>query len=162
MDKKISSNIKIIEYNEIYDKEINDFVNLSMHIFIGRPFKQRNDLLNIREYYIKNGGNFWIAIDKNKDKIVGTIAFENRQDTGILKRFYVNKDYQELGIGTLLYQTFESYVKSKTDIKTLYLACGQILNNAHIFYQKNGWIQTSELEIDMHVANDDDFLKKEL
>ena len=42
----ILSNINIIEYNGKYNKEINDFVNLSMHIFIGRPFKQKEDLIN--------------------------------------------------------------------------------------------------------------------
>ena len=46
-----------------------------MHIFIGRPFKQREDLIDVKKYYIANGGNFWIAIDE--DNIVGTIALEN-------------------------------------------------------------------------------------
>ena len=53
------SDIKIIEYNEKYSKEINDFINWSMYNFIGRKFKQREDLIDINEYYIKNGGNFW-------------------------------------------------------------------------------------------------------
>lgn len=160
MDKKFLSNIKIIEYSEIYDKKINDFVNLSMHIFIGRPFKQRNDLINIIDYYIKNGGNFWIALDY--EKVIGTIALENRGNIGILKRFYVDKEYQNLGIGSSLYKVFEDYVKNKTQIKTLYLACGKVLTNAHKFYKKNNWIQIHELEIDMHVALDDDFFKKDL
>ena len=156
----ILTNIKIIEYNEKYSKEVNDFVNWSMHNFIGRPFKQREDLINIKEHYIKNGGNFWIATDK--DKIVGTIALENRNTIGILKRFYIDKDYQRLGIGTLLYNKFETYAKTKTNIKTLYLACGQSLKNAHKFYIKNGWKQINNLEIDMHFADDDDFFKKAL
>lgn len=160
MDKKVLPNIKIIEYNEIYDKEINDFVNLCMHIFIGRPFKQRNDLINIKDYYIKNGGNFWIALDN--DKIIGTIAIENRGNIGILKRFYVDTEYQNLGIGNSLYNIFEDYVKNNTTIKTLYLACGRVLTNAHKFYKKNNWIQIDQLEIDMHVSIDDDFFKKDL
>ena len=160
MNNNILSNIKIIEYNEKYNKEINDFVNLSMHIFIGRPFKQREDLIDIKEYYIKKGGNFWFALDK--DKIVGTIALENRNTIGILKRFYIDKDYQRLGIGSLLYKEFETYVKTRTNIKTLYLACGQSLKEAHKFYEKNGWIQIKKLDIDMHFADDDDFFKKNL
>lgn len=156
----ILTNIKIIEFNKKYSKEVNDFVNLSMHNFIGRPFKQRKDLINIVEYYIENGGNFWIAIDE--DKIVGTIALENRDTIGILKRFYIDKDYQRLGIGSLLYNKFETYAKIKTNIKTIYLACGQSLKNAHKFYIKNGWQQINNLEIDMHFADDDDFFKKDL
>lgn len=160
MDSSILPNIKIIEYNEKYNNEINDFVNWSMHIFIGRPFKQREDLINIKEYYIKNGGNFWIATDRNK--IVGTIALENRNTIGILKRFYIDKDYQRLEIGASLYNELETYAKTRTNIKTIYLVCGQSLKNAHKFYKKNGWKQINNLEIDMHFATDDDFLKKDL
>ncbi len=160
MNKNIVSNIKIIEYNQKYNQEINDFVNWSMHTFIGRPFKQREDLLDIEEYYIKNGGNFWIAIDKNK--IIGTIALENRNTTGILKRFYINKNYQRLGIGSSLYNEFEMFVKSMTNINSLYLACCQSLTNAHKFYRKNGWEQIEKLDIDMHVAIDDYFFRKKL
>lgn len=54
----ILSNINIIEYNGKYNKEINDFVNLSMHIFIGRLFKQREDLINIQDYYIEKRWQF--------------------------------------------------------------------------------------------------------
>ena len=75
MNNSILPDIKIIEYDEKYSKSTNDFVNLSMHIFIGRPFKQREDLINVKKYYIANSGNFWIAIDE--DNIVGTIALEN-------------------------------------------------------------------------------------
>lgn len=158
----ILTNIKIIEYDEKYSKEVNDFVNWSMHIFIERPFKKRSDLLNIEEYYIRKGGNFWLAIDVSKNKIIGTIALENRNTVGILKRFYVDKDYQRLGIGSSLYTIFENYAKRKTNIKSLYLACGQQLTGAHYFYRKNGWIQIDKLDIDMHFANDDDFFKKNL
>ena len=85
MNNSILSNIKIVEYNEIYSKSVNDFVNLSMHTFIGRPFKQREDLIDIKNYYIANDGNFWIAIDGAN--IVGTIALENRKSYGILKPY---------------------------------------------------------------------------
>lgn len=156
----ILSNIKIIEYNEKYSKEINDFINWSMYNFIGRKFKQREDLIDINEYYIKNGGNFWIAIYKNK--IIGTIALENRNEFGILKRFYIDKDYQKIGIGSMLYDKLETYAKNKTNIKTLYLACGKVLKNAHKFYNKKGWKQINAMEIEMHFAVDDDFFKKEI
>lgn len=161
MNNNILSDIKIIEYNEKYNKSVNDFVNLSMHIFIGRPFKQREDLINVKKYYIANNGNFWIAIDGNNN-IVGTIALENRKSFGILKRFYIDKEYQRTGIGSLLYSKFETYVKTKTNIKTLYLACGQSLKGAHKFYEKNRWMQSKKLDIDMHFADDDDFFKKNL
>lgn len=68
MDNVIIPNIKIFEYNGKYNKEINDFVNWSMHTFIGRPFKQRKDLLNIVEYYIKKVVTFGLQLIKTKIK----------------------------------------------------------------------------------------------
>ena len=34
-----------------------------MHNFIGRDYKNRPDVMNIEEYYIKNNGLFLIAYD---------------------------------------------------------------------------------------------------
>lgn len=160
----MENSIQIIEYKNVPKKFsnqlIHEFVDLSMHHFIGRPFKVRNDVMQIEDYYIKNGGNFWIAVDK--EKIVGTIALEKRQKKGILKRFYVDENYQHFGVGNDLYCMLEKYVKEETDIQVLYLACGKVLKAAHRFYSKHGFQQTDTLEIDMHVSDDDDYFKKEL
>ena len=62
----------------------------------------------------------------------------------------------------MLYDKLETYAKNKTNIKTLYLACGKVLKNAHKFYNKKGWKQINAMEIEMHFAVDDDFFKKEI
>lgn len=151
--------IKYVEYNNIYLKEINDFINESMHRFINRPYKVREDVANIDEHYIKNDGNFWLAIDTNFNKIVGTIGLEKREDIGIVRRFYIQEEYQNNKIGTNLYQILEKYSK-EANIKILYLACGNVLKKAHRFYINNGYKQIDNLEIDMHVGENDDFFKK--
>lgn len=91
----MGDDIQIVEYKEIKDKfsneQIHDFINLSMHQFIGKPLKIRQDCYQIEEYYLKNKGNFWIAIDTQKHEIIGSIALENRENIGTVKRFYVNK-----------------------------------------------------------------------
>ena len=153
--------IKIITYDAKYSNEVCNFVNESMHKFIGREFKERPDVSNIYDYYIKNNGNFWLAIDIRKEKIIGTIALENRNDKyGILKRFYVDEKYQNVGVGTRLYENLSEYVKYKTRINKIYLACGQILKNAHTFYKNKGFIQINHIAIDMHYAENDDFFVK--
>ena len=53
MNNSILPEIKIIEYNEKYSKSTNDFVNLSMHIFIERPFKQREDLIDVKKIILQ-------------------------------------------------------------------------------------------------------------
>ena len=154
--------VKIIEYQDKYKDEICLFINECMHNFIGRPYKERLDVSNIEEYYMKNNGNFWLAIDVKSDKIVGSIAIENRDKYGILKRFYVDKEFQKLGIGNRLYKTFYNYVKEKTNIEEIDLACGKILKEAHKFYIKNNFEQVESLPISMHYADDDDFFIKKV
>lgn len=154
--------IKIIGYDESYKEEIHNFINESMHKFIGRPYKERADVLDVNGYYIKNGGNFWLAIDAKSKRIIGSIAIENRNEYGILKRFYVEDTYQKLGIGKRLFQTLELYVKNNTNIKKVYLACGNTLKEAHKFYIKNGFSQIDKLDIEMYFAEDDNFFCKEL
>ena len=151
--------IKYVEYNNIYLEEINNFINESMHKFINRPYKVRADVANIEEHYIKDGGNFWIAIDTNSNKIIGTIGLEKIEDMGIVRRFYVQEEYQNRKIGTNLYQILEKYSK-EANIKILYLTCGNILEKAHRFYLNNGYNQIDKMEIDMHVGENDDSFKK--
>lgn len=154
--------IKIVKYQDRYKNEICSFINESMHIFIGRPYKERPDVSNIEEYYLKNKGNFWLAIDVKSKKIVGTIALENRNKYGILKRFYVDKEYQKLGIGNRLYKMLYNYVKQETEIEEINLACGKVLKDAHQFYIKNDFKQVESLSIKMHYASDDDFFVKKV
>lgn len=153
--------IRYVEYNNIYLEEINDFINESMHKFINRPYKVREDVADIKEHYIKKGGNFWVAIDANYNKIVGTIGLEKRENVGIVRRFYVQEEYQNKRIGTNLYQILETY-SIKAGIKTLYLACGNVLEKAHRFYFNNGYKQIDKIEIDMHLGENDDLFKKAL
>lgn len=153
--------IKYVEYDSTYLEEINNFVNESMHRFINRPYKVREDVANIEEHYIKAGGNFWVALDTNFNKIVGTIGLEKREDIGIARRFYIQEEYQDKRIGTNLYQILEKYSK-EANIKILYLACGNVLEKAHRFYLNNGYKQIDKMEIDMHVGENDHLFKKVL
>lgn len=159
-NEKIS---KIVAFNECKQNfDVNYFVSHCMHDFIGRPYKDRLDVMNIEDYYIKNHGQFFIAYDVKENKIIGTIALENCGKYGILKRFYVEKNYQQNGIGRKLYHSLESYIKENTNICKVYLACGRVLEKAHQFYLKNGFEQVEKLDIDMHFAEDDDFFVKSI
>lgn len=154
---------KVTEFNECKIKfDINHFINECMHYFIGRPYKNRPDVINIEEYYLKNNGQFLVAYDVKSKELIGTIGLENRGNYGILKRFYVKSNYQENGIGQKLYNILETYAIEKTNINKIYLACGNILTNAHKFYNKNGFKQINKLDIEMHFAADDDFFEKNI
>lgn len=165
IDKFISSEkiCKIVKFDECkFEFDVNNFISECMHDFIGRPYKNRPDVMNIEEYYLKNDGQFLIAYDVKEKQIIGTIALENRKQYGILKRFYVKEDYQRNGIGRKLYNALEFYIREKTNINKIYLACGNILKKAHNFYLKNGFEQIDKLDIEMHFADDDDFFVKNI
>lgn len=154
---------KIIPYNDNYKSEVCNFINESMHKFIGRPYKDRPDVSNINDYYIKNNGNFWLAIDAKNNKLIGTIALDNRNNEyGVLKRFYVDEEYQNNGIGSKLYSMFYEYIEKNTKIKQVYLVSGRALKNAHNFYKRKGYKKIEQLDIDIHMnyAEDDDIFVK--
>ena len=159
----VNSIFKIISYDDSYKNEVCSFINESMHKFIGRPYKERLDVSNIMDYYFKNHGFFWLAIDIKNKKVIGTIALENRDNQyGILKRFYVDEEYQNNGVGSKLYEIFYNYVETKTKINKIYLACGKVLKKAHHFYISKGFIYQNTLDIEMHYTKDDDFFVKNI
>ena len=154
---------KIAKFHECKIKfDISHFISECMHDFIGRPYKDRPDVINIEEYYLKNNGQFFVAYDAKLKEIIGTIGLENRGNYGVLKRLYVKSNYQENGIGQKLYNILETYAIEETNITKIYLACGSILTKAHKFYNKNGFKQINKLDIEMHFADDDDFFEKNI
>ena len=81
--------MEIIEYknlnNRFTNNQIRDFIDACMYEFLNREFEDLQDVIDMEEHYIKNGGNFWIAI--NEDKIIGTIALENRANVLAIYNF---------------------------------------------------------------------------
>ena len=136
--------IKIIKYNDEYFKETENFVNKSMHVFINLPYEKREDVLNIKDYYLKNNGIFYIALYKNK--IIGTLGIENKGKIGVLKRFYIKKSFQKMGIGNKLYEKVEKFAREKTEIKTIVLVCNRILKGAHRFYKHHGYKKVKKFD----------------
>lgn len=136
---KISNDktIHIIKYDNKYAKETMKFVNDSMHYFIHKPYAKREDLLNINDYYMKNRGIFYLAL--HNDTVIGTIGLENQGKIGIVKRFYVEKRFQKLGIGNKLHKKLEKFIEEKTNIQKTILVYNKILKDAHRFYRKQGY-----------------------
>ena len=80
-----------------------------------------------------------------------------------LKRFYVNEEYQNNGVGSKLYELLYNYVKEMTQINKIYLACGNVLNKAHILLIKIKVLYNKKkIDIDMHFSEDDDFFIKNI
>ena len=84
--------MEIIEYKDLNNRftnsQIRDFIDICMYEFLNRQFEDLQDVMDMEEHYIKNGGNFWIAVDK--DKIIGTIALENRANVLVIYNFFLS------------------------------------------------------------------------
>jgi GNAT superfamily N-acetyltransferase len=115
------------------------------------------DLLDIENYYITNGGNFWGAISNNE--LCGTIALLRfNEKAGAIRKMFVKKEFRgkEFGIASLLLEELLSHCRNN-GIEDLYLGTVDILKAAIRFYEKKGFVQIdkSERPSDFPIMNAD-------
>ncbi len=130
----------IIQYNDKYKKETNDFI---ISIYVNEfGYKEARNELETSDYieYINCNGNFWIALD-NDNKIIGTIGIEYvNNDETYLKKLYVLKEYRGTGLAKELLNEVIQFSRKK-GFKRIYLSTYGKLERANSFYLKNGFIE---------------------
>jgi GNAT superfamily N-acetyltransferase len=98
--------MNILEYKEDYKKEVIDLIlyvqNVEFKINIS--IEEEPDISDIENNYL----NFWIAINEN-NKIIGCIGLQEKRKIGIIKMFFVYKEYRGTGIGMKLYDKLLEY-----------------------------------------------------
>lgn len=137
-------------YEDIYKKEVIDLILYIQNIEykIGINIEEQPDILDIRGNYIKDGGNFWVALNSS-GKVIGSIGLQKKtEDIAILKKFFIYKEYRGKEYGLLLYETLLNFSKIKK-IKKIVLDSPAIATRAHNFYKKAGFkeIQKESLPI---------------
>lgn len=135
--------IKIFRYNSSMQEDVANFItqNMSSELKVqdSKTFEKIvGDLKDIHHNYIESGGELLFAFDIERKEIAGTIAVRYENDLAILKRFYVSPKYRSQKIGLELYLNLEKVMEEK-GINKVYLTTGKELQNAHKFYEKNGW-----------------------
>lgn len=104
------------------------------------------DLQNIPQFYQKNDGNFWVAIDKG-GLVIGTIALLGiGHHEGALRKMFVRSDYRGMGIAKQLLETLFKWARGH-QMHTIYLGTTTAFLAAHRFYEKNGFIECSEKDL---------------
>lgn len=103
--------------------------------------EEQSDLKDIRGFYQKDHGNFWIALAGGK--VVGTVALldiGNRR--AALRKMFVVAAYRgsEHGVAKKLLDTLIAWCRSK-GIRELYLGTTARFLAAHRFYEKNGFTE---------------------
>lgn len=157
--------IKIFNYNKIMQNEIEEFIlnsmNKELNIEEYKTFQNiTKDLKDIDKNYIDTGGKMLFAYDTQTKQIVGTIAIKFENNIAVLKRFYVHEKYRKKKIGYLLYLEIEKTIR-KLNINQIYLTSGKELENAHRFYERNGW-KKEKTNPGIYVREGADLLKKEI
>ncbi len=130
---------RIIEYNEEFDVDVKKFIE---YIYAGEfnldygIEKIRNEDVYLE--YLKNGGNFWIALDENNN-VIGTIAGKIVDDETLeLKRMYVKKEYRSFGIAQELLNILEKFAVDN-GYKYIILGTYKRMERAIGFYTKNSF-----------------------
>lgn len=129
--------------NNSYSKSIIDVVLPIQQVEFGVAItlKDQPDLLNIEDFYILKGGNFWGATIEGE--LCGTIAMLRfNKKAAAVRKMFVKKEFRgkEFGVASLLLEELLNECKVK-GIKDLYLGTVDILQAAIRFYEKKGFIQ---------------------
>ena len=133
--------IEILEYDSKYSTQIGSLISSIQQLEFDIPITldQQPDLKDIKSFYQKGKGNFWIALFNNK--VVGTISLLDINNNQVaLRKMFVDSDYRGSKYSTakkLLDQTF-AWAK-KVEIKQIYLGTTEKFLAAHRFYEKNGF-----------------------
>jgi N-acetylglutamate synthase-like GNAT family acetyltransferase len=128
-------------YTEKYKADIAELIlNIQNNEFnVPVTLADQPDLLDIKNFYFKKNGCFWVATEN--EKLIGTIALidiDNGQ--AALRKMFVHEAYRgkERGVGQLLLDTLLNWCKQK-NITEIYLGTVEQLHAAKRFYVKNGF-----------------------
>jgi len=99
------------------------------------------DLKGMADFYVKPGGNFWIARDTATGRIAGFIGLKcESEKAGVLKRLAVVPEYRRRGIARELVETLISWARQHK-FATITLGTGRH-EKAHDLYIQAGFIDT--------------------
>lgn len=144
-----SPNIQLSVYQHQYRAQIIELIlKIQQEEFeISISLDDQPDLQNISDFYQKENGNFWIALDG--DKVIGTIAAIDIGNCRLaLRKMFVAANYRgkHVGTGNQLLYSLLSWAKAK-DIQEIYLGTTGKFKAAHRFYEKNGFIEINKSDL---------------
>ena len=117
--------------------------------------KKRPDIIDIKGFYQKGKGNFWVAIGDGR--VVGTIAIKDYgRNRGYLKRMFIDKEFRGSGLAQKMLRHALSHAKSK-GFSAVYLATVKKMKAAIRFYEKNGFRRIERLPRDLPDFGDTEF-----
>ncbi|MBO1057616.1 GNAT family N-acetyltransferase [Dolichospermum sp. UHCC 0684] len=111
-----------------------------------QPEEADKDVLNIEEYYLATGGEFWVI--EHQNQIVGTAAYYpiNRGEKAVeIRKMYLLPKVRGLGLGKYLLQQLETAIALR-GFKQIWIETASILAEAVKLYESNGYLPTTGVE----------------
>jgi N-acetylglutamate synthase-like GNAT family acetyltransferase len=138
--------MQIYTYKEEFKPQIIDLIVQIQQKEFGIPItaEEQPDLSDIKGFYQKGAGNFWVAI-LNK-KIIGTISLldiGNHQSA--LRKMFVKEEYRgsAYSVAHRLLEELIRYARVKS-LKEIYLGTTSKFIAAHRFYVKHRFIEVQK------------------
>jgi putative acetyltransferase len=104
------------------------------------------DVLEIEEYYIDAGGEFWVI--EHQNKIVGTGAYypiKRGENAVEIRKMYLLPEIRGLGLGKYLLHQLELTIE-KRGFKQIWIETASVLKEAVQLYENNGYISATGVE----------------
>lgn len=131
-------NPMIFEYSPKFQKETKEFI-LNVWKEFGFSYHQQwdFDLDDFYEFYIKNGGMFYILL--LNEKIIGTMGIIKLENNiAELKRFYIDIKHRRKGFGSMLVTKALEFCREKKFSKIEFETNKKFVA-AHALYLKRGF-----------------------
>ncbi|NET73297.1 MAG: GNAT family N-acetyltransferase [Sphaerospermopsis sp. SIO1G2] len=104
------------------------------------------DVLKVEEYYLKNGGEFWVI--EHQNQIIGTGAYYpiNRGKKSVeIRKMYILPKFRSLGLGKYLLQELEKTI-FKREFQQIWIETASVLKEAVQLYERNGYVPATGVE----------------
>lgn len=129
-------------YEEKYKNQVIALIlylqNFDNHVSLS--LEEQPDMNDIRNYYLKDGGGFWVAVNDRGD-VIGTLGLMRKSGScGVMKKFFVAQDSRgrEQGVSDGLYARLIEHAQ-KCGITQIVLDSPSACRRAHEFYRKMGF-----------------------
>jgi len=139
--------MEIISYNDNFKEQV---IALVLHIQnietrLDLSLEEQPDLSDIESYFLAGQGAFWLAVENGR--VIGTIALKRVTETGgVLKKFFVDKEFRGKKIGLQLFKTLIEFCQDN-HISQIVLDTPSAATRSHDFYEKAGFRKIQEKEL---------------
>ena len=104
------------------------------------------DVLEVEEFYLKTGGEFWVIEYQNQ--IIGTGAYypiQRGEKAVEIRKMYILPKFRGLGLGKYLLQMLENTIL-ENGFEQIWIETASVLKEAVQLYERNGYIPATGVE----------------